>query len=175
MYKKVFRIFVGGIIKVFCYLLNFVIFIVNICKWKIILWWFQEICLIWRKILGYICTVLNKFKFKDLIQIHLNVQDAQNMWNFHLGPTENVKKLKNHTSFVMTIYGCIPPSPSNPTHTLFLRHEVHIRSSQIDINVNNPKYLHNPDNQRSSQNFFLIYKCTTCVDSMQVHGKLHAS
>lgn len=66
-----------------------------------------------------------------------------------------------------------PPSPSNPTHTLFLRHEVHIRSSQIDINVNNPKYLHNPDNQRSSQNFFLIYKCTTCVDSMQVHGKLH--
>lgn len=65
-----------------------------------------------------------------------------------------------------------PPSPSNPTHTLFLRHEVHIRSSQIDINVNNPKYLHNPDNQRSSQNFFLIYKCTTCVDSMQVHGKL---
>lgn len=37
-----------------------------------------------------------------------------------------------------------PPSPSNPTHTLFLRHEVHIRSSQIDINVNNPKYLHNP-------------------------------
>lgn len=89
--------------------------------------------------------------------------------------TENVKKLKNHTSFVMTIYGCIPPSPSNPTHTLFLRHEVHIRSSQIDINVNNPKYLHNPDNQRSSQNFFLIYKCTTCVDSMQVHGKLHAS
>lgn len=89
--------------------------------------------------------------------------------------TENVKKLKNHTSFVMTIYGCIPPSPSNPTHTLFLRHEVHIRSSQIDINVNNPKYLHNADNQRSSQNFFLIYKCTTCVDSMQVHGKLHAS
>lgn len=65
-----------------------------------------------------------------------------------------------------------PPSPSNPTHTLFLRHEVHIRSSQIDINVNNPKYLHNPDNQRSSQNFFLIYKCTTCVDSMQVHGKI---
>lgn len=40
--------------------------------------------LIWRKILGYICTVLNKFKFKDLIQIHLKVQDAQNMWNFHL-------------------------------------------------------------------------------------------
>lgn len=37
--------------------------------------------LLWRKILGYICTVLNKF---DLIQIHLKVQDAQNMWNFHL-------------------------------------------------------------------------------------------
>lgn len=72
--------------------------------------------------------------------------------------TENVKKLKYHTSFVTTIYGCIPPSPSNPTHTLFLRHEVQIRSSQSDINVINPKYPHNPDNQRSSQNFFLIYK-----------------
>lgn len=55
-----------------------------------------------------------------------------------------------------------PPSPSNPTHTLFLRHEVHIRSSQIDINVNNPKYLHNPDNQRSSLNFFLIHVLILC-------------
>lgn len=31
--------------------------------------------------------------------------------------TENVKKLKNHTSFVMTIYGCIPPPhPTQHTH-----------------------------------------------------------
>lgn len=44
--------------------------------------------LLWRKILGYICTVLNKFKFKDLIQIHLKVQDAQNMWNF-----QNLQKM----------------------------------------------------------------------------------
>lgn len=33
--------------------------------------------------------------------------------------TENVKKLKNHTSFVMTIYGCIPPPPHPTQHTHF--------------------------------------------------------
>lgn len=65
--------------------------------------------LLWRKILGYICTVLNKFKFKDLIQIHQKVQDAQNMWNFHL-------QIFRYDDIWMH-----PPSPSNPTHTLFLR------------------------------------------------------
>lgn len=125
-----------------------------------------------KNIRVYICTV----KYVLIQRSHSNPPEGSRCTEYvEFSSTENVKKLKNHTSFVMTIYGCIPPSPSNPTHTLFLRHEVHIRSSQIDINVNNPKYLHNPDNQRSSQNFFLIYKCTTCVDSMQVHGKLHPS
>lgn len=31
--------------------------------------------------------------------------------------TENVKKLKNHTSFVTTIYGCIPLPIQPNTHT----------------------------------------------------------
>lgn len=57
-------------------------------------------------------------KYVLILRSHSNPPEGSRCTEYvEFSCTENVKKLKNHTSFVMTIYGCNPPPPpSQHTH-----------------------------------------------------------